>query len=329
MKYLLLFLSLILVSCSTKKPETNSIEISFERFDKLLKEGDIYEPYSVIADYYSKHPAFTSLYTNKIIEVGDISDKNFNVRFQSFLTDQNIYHVINKVGEEFDDITSIELATADALGNYKFWFPNKSIPQIYTYISGFNQSVVTGDNFVCISLEKYLGKDEPYYDLLYPPVPKYQRARMIPERIPLDILHAVAVMEYPFNAKKDNLLSRMLYEARTTYFVKQMFPEVTDILLWNFSKDQLIFCKNNEEQMWTFLIEHKLLFETKDFTINQYINEAPFTKEFTKESPGRATVWIGYQIVESYMKRNNSLTLEQLMSENDFQLILSESHYKP
>jgi hypothetical protein len=88
------------------------------------------------------------------------------------------------------------------------------------------------------------------------------------------------------------------------------------------------FCSNNEKQMWTYLIEEKLLFITDHFRINQFIEESPFTKDFSTDSPGKAAVWIGYRIIESYVKKNN-ISIGQLSHENDFQYMLNESRYNP
>jgi len=48
-----------------------------------------------------------------------------------------------------------------------------------------------------------------------------------------------------------------------------------------------------------------------------------------KESPGRAAVYVGYDIVPEYMKRNPKLTLQDLAREDNAQKILDEAKYKP
>ena len=81
--------------------------------------------------------------------------------------------------------------------------------------------------------------------------------------------------------------------------------------------------------MWTYLLEHKLLFSTDYMTIRKLVYPAPFTVYFTNESPGRSVVWIGYKIIEGYMENNKDVTLLQLMQESDYQKILRKSNYKP
>lgn len=81
--------------------------------------------------------------------------------------------------------------------------------------------------------------------------------------------------------------------------------------------------------MWQYMIENNLLFSSDQLTRKKLTGEAPFTTYFTRESPGRAAVWIGFRIVESYMKNNRGVTPEDLMKERDTQVILSGARYSP
>ena len=56
--------------------------------------------------------------------------------------------------------------------------------------------------------------------------------------------------------------------------------------------------------MWEYLVEHDMLFSTDPMLIKKLTGDAPFTSYFTSESPGRAANWIGFRIVESYMRKN-------------------------
>ena len=81
--------------------------------------------------------------------------------------------------------------------------------------------------------------------------------------------------------------------------------------------------------MWQYLIEKNLLFNTDMLTIRKLTGEAPFTSFFTNESPGGAAVWIGFRIVESYMMKNATTSLDDLMKSTDIQQILEKAKYNP
>jgi len=81
--------------------------------------------------------------------------------------------------------------------------------------------------------------------------------------------------------------------------------------------------------MWISLIENKLLFSDNQMDIRKLTGPAPFTYFFSNESPGRAGIWIGWQIVKQFAKRNPSMSLKQIMEETDYQKILHVSGYNP
>ena len=131
------------------------------------------------------------------------------------------------------------------------------------------------------------------------------------------------------NYQTDNVITEMIHYGKLKYFEKCMLPETPDEIIFGYTTDQMKFCRNNENQMWQYLIEHDLLFNSDQFTIRKLTGEAPFTSYFTNESPGRAAIWLGFRIVESFMIKNPGENIEQLMSNTDVQSILQESKYNP
>jgi hypothetical protein len=77
------------------------------------------------------------------------------------------------------------------------------------------------------------------------------------------------------------------------------------------------------------LLDHKILFSNKNIEIRKYTQEAPFTADFSKQSPPRAIVWLGREIINEYMKNNPDIDFVRLMYETDYQKILNNSKYKP
>ena len=73
-----------------------------------------------------------------------------------------------------------------------------------------------------------------------------------------------------------------------------------------------------------------MLYST-DLSLNQrFLDVAPFSKFYLGEdnkSPGRIGVYIGWQIVRSYM-RNNDVSLRELMKTKE-DIIFQKSKYKP
>lgn len=322
---------LILAGCqsNSRLKRYEKAEITIKRFDQDLFDISVYDIADSINSLKNKYPQFLPLFGYKIIEIGGPDMAGFEEGLQAFISDFTIYRVSKRVNEVFHDVGSLENDLSEGFGRHISFFPEYTIPKIITCVSGFNQSVITTENLLVISLDKYLGTEDDFYKLLHPPVPDYQRTVMHPGKIPSDALYGWIVSEFEFNKEKDKLLSQMIYKGRAMYCVQQLLPEISDTLLWGFSALQLKFCHNNEKSMWEYMLENKLLFETEMFTVNQYVNPAPFTKDFSQESPGRAAIWMGSRIIESLAKHQKNLSLQEIMEEDDYQKLLQLSKYNP
>ena len=144
-----------------------------------------------------------------------------------------------------------------------------------------------------------------------------------------DCMKAWALTEFPFNDSINNLISNIIYNGKVHYFQRLILPEVHDSIIMGYTKEQVKWCEENEKRIWEYLVAGKLFFETDLLTINKFTKESPFTKNFGKESPGRAVNWLGWQIIKSYMKKNPDITLQQLMKNNNYQDIFMKAKYRP
>jgi hypothetical protein len=275
-----------------------------------------------------KYGIFLQLFSY-VINTGKIDDPGFGDFLVRFCTDKQNTEVYSLTNKTFPDVDGVEKGLNQAFRHYLYYFPTKNVPAVYTCITGFNNSIITGDSVLGIGLDRYLGADCEYYPRLE--IYTYLSARMTPDNIVPDCMYAWAASEWDFSFLKypaDNVLSEIIHLGKLKYFEKCMLPETSDELIFDFNADQMKFCRNNEDQMWEYLIENDLLFSTDQFIIRKLTGEAPFTSYFTNESPGKASVWIGFRIVESYMKKNNQ-TLEGLMTDTDVQGILEKARYNP
>lgn len=312
---------------SERKMPSSGLNVSVERFDQDLFSGDPARIDSIISMLQQRYGSFFNLFTRQIIAIGDTGSPGFKPRLQSFITNYDNYTAYRKVQLLYPGPGKLEKKLSGAFRQYLRYFPDKKVPRLVAFVSGFNYSVVSDSGLLGIGLDKYLGAEEEYYSRYG--IYNYLRMNMHADKIPSDCMRLWAETEFAYNDSVNNLLTRMVYGGKIMVFVKAMFPDDPDSLLWGFSGPQMNFCTHNEKQMWTYLVEYKQLFLTDRFTIDKYTLEGPFTSGFSSESPGRAAVWIGYRIVERYMKKNQNLSLEDLMKEDDYQKILTLSGYNP
>ncbi len=274
-----------------------------------------------------KYGTFFDLYNYRIINIGGADQPVYPEYLLYFLTDQLNNEVYTRVMQVFPDISWLEEELTDAFRHYRYYFPQKDIPELVTYVSRFNQSVVTAEGYIGIGLDKYLGTESEYYKQLG--LHSYMIRNMHPSKISSDCIMAWLLSEFAINDSAYNLLAEMIYQGQIIYGVKSMLPDQPDSLIMGFTADQMAFCRANEDTMWEYLVEHKLLFITDRFEISKFTGYGPFTSDFTNSSPARAAVWMGWRIVEQYARRNPGMSLTRLMEQDDYQGILTGSKYNP
>ena len=239
-----------------------------------------------------------------MISIGGTDQEDFPEMLYSFISDTLNRKLELIVAEKIDTI-QLRKELEQAFKHYKYYFPNKEIPEIYTCISGFNQSVFTSTDYIGISLEKYLGANFPLYTQLG--IEQYMQQKMHKDMIPVDCMRAWCTGEFPYNDSVNTLLSYMIYEGKIQYFLDAMLPDVEDSLKWGYSDNKFKWAQTYEQNIWDYLIEQKLLFSDKIIDIRNFTGESAFTNPFQQVSAPRAGTYIGYRIVLSYMKNNKDL----------------------
>lgn len=328
--FFLLCLTVILFSCTHNPLKINvsdvSVDLKIKHLDVDLLKLKKDQMQTTIPILKSSYGDFFDIFTYRMIAIGGSEQENFPELLYSFVSDTLIRKLEKNVMEKVDTV-QLRKELETAFKHYKYYFPEKKIPVIYTCISGFNQSVVTAENLIGISLDKYLGANSHFYQQLGLPV--YKRRNMNYEKIVPDLIYAWAVTEWPKAANANSLLSQMIYEGKMQYFLDAMLPDTPDTLKIGFTKKQLAFCTKNEASMWTYLAEHKLLFSTDRMNVKHFMDDGPYTSAFSDESPARTGAYLGWQIVRSYMKQNKEIKLVDLMNNADFQSVLNQSGYQP
>jgi gliding motility-associated lipoprotein GldB len=304
-----------------------NIKLRIQRLDRDIFDVKPENKRISIPKLRQTYGSFFDAYSENVIALGNPSDSLYATYLNTFLTDSMRVMSKLKIDSVFSDIADLEIKLEDGFRHYKYYFPDKSIPQVITIISGFNQSVVMTNSAIGISLDNYLGAACPFYLRLG--LPDYKRENMDKGKIPTDVLFNWALSEFEFDDSKNNLISNMIYQGKMLYFLDAMFPDEPEYIKIGFRPDQIDWCHKNEAGMWTYLVEHRLLFSTDRMNIVRFIGPAPFTSVFTNDSPGRTGSWLGWQIVRKYMKKNHGTSLTSLMSDNDYQKILNESGYSP
>ena len=321
----------VLAACNSKPLDVDvsgvQANIKLERFDRDLFMMGQDTMNAAIGTLYEEYGDFFDVFNVHVISIGQASSRRYSSYLSMFINDPINREVFEYTNEVFASATAIEEELTNGFRHYLYHYPDSLPPRVVAYVSRFNQGLFTVGSFVGVGLDQYLGSECKYYHQMG--IPSYLVRKKVPEQVPLDVMYAWATQLYPYNDSADNVLSRMIYHGQLTWFVGAMFPDFEEQLIMGFTEEQMRWCRNNEEQMWTHLVEEKLLFSTDPMNIRKLVEDAPHTRFYTSESPGRAAVWQGWQIVGAYASRNPKLSVHQVMSQRNYQELLRLSSYNP
>lgn len=305
----------LLVSCNRKSKLEKTIDaipvqVELERFDKEYYEAPIDDLAKIKAKYPHLFPAY-------------IPDSVWIEQKQDTLYAE----VYREVQKKFPNTNQLEKELTSLFKHIKYYFPNQKIPKVNTVIAevDYHSKAFYTDSIALISLDLYLGKDHHFYER-----DAYLREELVPRQMIPDLVKSFAERKIPYPSRAD-FLSRIIYEGKILYLKDLLIPDFTDEEKINYSKEQLKWAYENEENVWRYFIDDNMLYSTDPSLTTRFVNVAPFSKfylDIDNESPGRIGTWIGWQIVRAYAKNNPQVSLDKLLRE-DANQIFKTSKYKP
>lgn len=325
------FFALILffASCKSGKFDValdKNVKLDFNRFDLEFDSLRFKALDSSLPHFIAKYQQWLPLYSQQIIRTGDVNSAQFPINVSAFFAYPEYEPVSSSIKQTFPADSTLSEQLEKAFSYYNHYFPQDTIPAIYTYNGGFNQSIVIGEGFIGVGLDKYLGIGCRFYKQLG--IDNYKVLRMHPTQLPYDVLFAHISDQHPSNFGTTNVLTEILHQGRIMYLLNACFPQTADSALWGISSQKMEWLTASEHSMWEYLIDKKMLFDSDYLTIRKFTGEGPFTAPFSKESPSRAAVWVGYRIVCQYAE-NTGASIPEIFELTDPQKILNKSKYNP
>jgi len=322
---------MFIVSCSTEGTiiNTEGIELNLEikRLDSALFNKSSNLTNEDIALIKTDFGQFYNLFVSNIISVGRAEDSITLYYLNHFRNDPSVREIADQTQSQWLDLNDLELQFEESFKKYRVLFPNKTVPNIYTFISAFSYTIVVDDSLMGIGLDMYLGKDNNFYQRLG--IPAYKRMSMSKEYIVSECMKSWVSTEFEFNSESSDLLSNMIYHGKLLYALDLLLPETEDSIKMAYTNEQMKWMRDNEKDVWFHFANQEIFYSKESKLIQNFIGEGPFTPGFPEGSPGRVGRWVGWQIIRKYMKQNNPFDLEGLFNENNAQKILSASKYKP
>lgn len=329
--YFILVFLFFLSACSKDKTfrtadiSGKDIDFHITRFDSIFWNIDTSDVCNEFARLDSTYPEMARIYIERVMLMGKLGNPMVRAEYNNFHNYPAVTTVFNTVQQEYSDISDIEQKLEPAILRMNVLLPQIVTPDFYTHISFFNQNVIVGTGFISLSIDNYMGEDYIYYDSIG--IYSYLRQNMVRYKIPTDYMIALLTSEFPFNPS-GNLLDDITYYGRILYAAKCLFPEEDENVILGYSHKQMEWAEEHEKEIWDEMVSTHMIYTTNIIEKNKFTHDGPFTQPFGQESPSRLGAFIGYQIVKSYMRSNQNVTLVQLMQMTNGQEILNKSKYQ-
>ena len=322
----------LLCGCGNKHQyipkDIDAIEVEIVRFDNAQLAV---RPDSVkqdIEQLYANYELFMPIFVEGILGIPTEDTAYLCEMYAQFLTDtvMGFAQTNAKAQTLFANVDSLQETLNMGFSRLHFLYPEWEIPTLYLFVSGFNSSVMYYEDIMGVGVDMYLGSEYPYYNQV---VYDYQKQTMRKACVAGDVLSMYLAYHISYNSKYNRLLEQMIFRGKQLFLLSQLLPNEPVWEVIGYSKEQWDWCEQYEQAIWNRIMQKRDLFKTESNVLSSYMNDGPFTAEVTQDSPGRLGVWVGWRIVDSYMRNNKDVTLCELMNENDAQKILEQSYYKP
>ena len=302
------------------KSKLENVPVKIHRYGKALFEIDT-------SDFFNEVNALMGEFS--LFLGNSIQNQEQLKPLYEYIADTQLISLSEIVRVKFDNIDWLENDLSDAFSRYHYFFPDKEIPEVYTYISHiyYEQPVIVENDVMIIALDTYLGEKTPQYTGLG--LPFYKIRTMDADYIMVDAMKAMYNKQLDPKFQQRTLIDKMIGAGKLMFFLDAVLPQVNDSIKIRYTASQMDWIEKNKENVWGFMVSNKL-FYSADFQIHtKMIQDGPFTTGFSNDSPPRIGAWLGWQIVREYMRNNPQISLKQLINTNDSQIIFNNSGYKP
>lgn len=319
------------VSDTDSAPDVSDVVVDTDiiRFDNLLYGIETEDDFQKLKTAY---PVFFDLYFYRVLGLPQ-SDSLF-YQTKEMIASKTFTELQTKISSQYSSMDDIELQWEKSMKYYSYYFNPTSIPDLYTTVTEFAYGsfifpVDANQDGVGVSLDLFLGDS-----INYPAMSKmdnsfsaynsrsFNRAHLVKKAV-----DAILDDKLPA-ARSSEFIYHLIREGKKYYISEKLLPFVSDTVIWEYTPAQMKWTKDNEWNIYSFLITNELYYSRERSSYVRLINPAPHTKDMPPEAPGRVVSYIAYKIVEAYMAQHPNTTYEELVS-LDAKAIFENAKYKP
>lgn len=286
----------------------NLDSIEFQTNDAAILKNNLLK-----GDFY--HEEIINYQFNYCLGIGSISNDSSYIHLKMFTADP-YFQRVNKAVEKqiYPLLKEFNSQLTDGFKRLKFHKSDVLLPKNIIYMnSAFSSSVFSTEHEIGISLERYLLDtteviqelpSEPFYDWV---TKKFNSTFLVRDAFLGWITTHIMPVEH------GNLAEKMIQYGRALYLTKAALPNEKDALIMRYNDEQYKWARENEGNIWDYLVKQKLLYTTNERDQSNLLNDGPYTTGLPEQGPDRLGQFLGYQMVLNFMKKYPKTKMEELI----------------
>lgn len=337
MKRFLFFITsvVLITACNNDPLQVNVEKVELPKFEIQRLENELFalnpaNVNDVTQKLSQKYGPVFNYYVMSFIHQPGIADTGYTRAVLNYVRDKDVKECYQQVKSKYtpEVMGDIQTGVEEMIKRFKYHFPDKKLPkQLLTTTTGWNYAFAYMDTSFLLGLDMYLGDTCKFYKMLQYPL--YQSRKMNEHYILSDIARGWLLTEFDNANAENNLLSYTIFYGKLFYAIQALLPDEADSIVIGYTAPQMKYLERYEKELWGYFSAKNRLYETNLNTVRELTSEGPFTAAISRECPPRIAMWVGWQIVRSYMKRHPEIKIHDLMKEKDAAKIVSQSKYRP
>lgn len=315
--YLLIF---VIIACNRVKLDVDTSKISmpiqFTNLDSLeYASKDVSVLKKTILESDLRKDEILSYQFNYCLGVGNLDDSSFHnlVLFTEDPYFLRVHQVIEK--QLYPSLKGFNQEMIEGFKRLKAHQVTDKFPSQIIYMnSAFSSSVFSTENEIGISLERYLlDTNAVINELPSDPFYGWLRAKFDSKYLVRDALMGW-ITTHIVDVTKGDLSEKMIQYGKALLLTKAALLEKEDEFILRYSHDQYKWARENEKNIWGFLVNEKLLYTSNERDHTNLLNDGPYTPGLPEAGPDRLGQFTGYQMVWNYLRNHPKVTLKELIN---------------
>ncbi len=315
-----IFLIIILSACSTDPLNVNvsdsELDIEFINMDSILGKSSTdqllkyHRKWLVeLPDVYEYQRAYCFQITSEV-------DDEVIKGIKSFYNDSFAKRVHSAIGKQFSDLTMEKNQLLNGFRHLKYHFTEGKFPSKIVFINScFNVNSLSTSKEIAIGLDRNLDANtDVIKELPGSYFPTWIKEAWNRDFLVRDAICSWVMTHYvlPKNVDEDNadfnwgvncnLAENIVRWGKILYLTKAALPDVSNAIILRYSEEDYKWAQDNEVSFWKYLVDQSLLFKKDELMVANLLNDGPFTVGLPEKGPDRLGQYLGFRLVEEYVK---------------------------